>query len=74
MPMDRPRFGELYRDDDTHEIFEVFGVGRDATTGKQMVIYRIKGAHTPDLFLLDVTKWNEALEAKVLRIVVLSKP
>ena len=71
---DRPRFGELYRDDDTHDVFEVFGVGRDANTGKEMVIYRVKGAHPPDLILLDMTKWNEALEAKVLNLVALSKP
>ena len=40
--MNRPRFGELYRDDDTHDVFEVFGVGRDANSGKEMVIYRVK--------------------------------
>jgi hypothetical protein len=71
---DRPLPGELYRDDETGDLFEIIGVGKDATTSKEMVIYRVRGAHPPDPILLDLQKWTEALELKVLKLVALAKP
>jgi hypothetical protein len=41
---------------------------------EEIVIYRVRGANPPELILLDLSKWTEALELKVLKLVALAKP